>query len=69
MPVARMARLRGALAFLHGGEHIAHYLSLTISAGLTASDLLNQPIYHPTLLEGLKAPLRKICEASGPTPP
>lgn len=62
-------RLRGAFVFLHGGEHIAHYLSLAISMGMTASNMLDQPIYHPTLLEGLKAPLRKICEASGPTPP
>lgn len=43
-------------------EHIGHFFALAIGAGMTAADLLDQPIYHPTLEEGLRGALAEICE-------
>lgn len=54
-------RLTGAVLFGPGAEHMAHLLVQAISHGITASDMLAQPFYHPTLEEGLKTALRDIC--------
>ncbi len=62
-------RLFGAALCLPGGEHLAHELAWAISGGLTASQMLDLPFYHPTLEEGLKPALRQICkQVSAPTP-
>lgn len=53
--------LTGALLFSPGAEHLAHLLVQAISNGTTASQLLAQPFYHPTLEEGLKTALQEIC--------
>ncbi|KKB10162.1 dihydrolipoamide dehydrogenase [Devosia chinhatensis] len=54
-------RLLGAILFCPGAEHMAHLFVAAISAGLTASQMLSHPFYHPTLEEGLKPALREIC--------
>ncbi len=56
-------RLTGADLFCPGADHMGHLLALAISCGLTATDLLEMPIYHPTVEEGLKPALREICAA------
>ena len=56
--------LVGATLFAPGMDHIAHLLAWAIERGETASSMLQLPIYHPTFEEGLKAALRKICEAT-----
>jgi len=55
-------RILAATLCIPEAEHIGHYFALAIGAGMTAADLLNQPIYHPTLEEGLRAALAEICE-------
>ncbi|SMQ85459.1 dihydrolipoamide dehydrogenase [Devosia lucknowensis] len=54
-------RLTGALLFCPGAEHMAHLLVQAVAHGITASEMLSQPFYHPTLEEGLKPALREIC--------
>lgn len=54
-------RLTGAVLFCPGAEHLAHLLVHAISHGISASDMLAQPFYHPTLEEGLRTALRAIC--------
>jgi dihydrolipoamide dehydrogenase len=62
-------KLTGAALCIPGGEHIAQQLAWAIAAGLTATQLLDRPFYHPTLEEGLKAALRQICrQVSTPVP-
>ena len=62
-------KLTGAALCIPGGEHIAQQLAWAIAAGLTATQMLNRPFYHPTLEEGLKAALRQICrQVSTPVP-
>ncbi|KAB2540848.1 dihydrolipoamide dehydrogenase [Salipiger aestuarii] len=56
-------RLTGADLFCPGADHMGHLLALAIGRGLSATDLLALPIYHPTLEEGLKPALRDICKA------
>lgn len=56
-------RLTGALLFCPGAEHMAHLLVQAVSQGMTASQMLAQPFYHPTLEEGLKPALRDICKS------
>ena len=52
---AEDGRLLGAAMCVPGGEHIGHLLAWSIEKGLTVSDLLAFPWYHPTLEEGLQA--------------
>jgi dihydrolipoamide dehydrogenase len=56
------AVLKGAALFCPGADHLGHLLAWQINSGVTASELLDQPFYHPTLEEGLKPALRRICE-------
>ncbi|MEM7689317.1 MAG: dihydrolipoyl dehydrogenase [Pseudomonadota bacterium] len=56
--------LIGAALCVPGGEHLAHMLAWAIESEATASDLLNMPIYHPTLEEGLEGALREICSGT-----
>ena len=51
------------------GEHLAHILAWSMQQGVTASQMLNMPFYHPTIEEGLKQALRKICKATPATIP
>ena len=43
-------------------EHLAHYLSLAIENKLTVTDLLQSPIYHPTIEESLRSALRSLAK-------
>ena len=62
-------RLVGATMTGPGVEHSAHLLAWAIQLGLTASEVLDLPFYHPTFEEGLKPALRSICkEANAPFP-
>lgn len=57
-------RLIGADLIAPGGEHLAHMLAWAIQRGLTATELLELPFYHPTIEEGLKQALRTICRST-----
>lgn len=57
-------RLIGADLIAPAGEHLAHMLAWAVQGGLTATQLLNMPFYHPTVEEGLKQALRTICAAT-----
>jgi dihydrolipoamide dehydrogenase len=59
----RRGKLIAATIVTPAGEHLAHLLAWAIQQGLTASDLLKLPFYHPSYEEGLKPALRAICEA------
>ena len=54
-------RLVGAELCAPGGEHLAHLLAWAVQCGMSASDVLEMPFYHPTLEEGLQSALRQIC--------
>jgi len=54
-------RLLGATMTGPGVEHTAHLIAWAIQNGLTATEMLDCPIYHPTYEEGLKPALRAIC--------
>lgn len=43
-------------------EHLGHLLAWVIQLGLSASDVVNLPFYHPVLEEALKAPLGRIAK-------
>lgn len=55
-------RILSATLCMPDGEHVAHYFALAIGQGMTAAQLLDQPIYHPTLEEGLRKALSQICQ-------
>lgn len=57
-------RLIGADLVAPAGDHLAHIITWAIQNGVTASRLLEMPYYHPTIEEGLKPALRKICAAT-----
>lgn len=61
--------LTGAELFAPGADHMAHVLLLAIMRGETAASLLDLPLYHPTLEEGLKPALREICAAASTPQP
>lgn len=58
------AVLKGAALFCPGADHLGHLLAWQINARASASQVLDQPFYHPTLEEGLKPALRQICAQS-----
>lgn len=40
------------------GEHLAHLMAWSLQQGLTVSEMLGMPFYHPTVEEGLRDALR-----------
>lgn len=52
--------LLGAEIFGRGAEHMAHTLVLAIEHGMSASEMLQMPVYHPTLEEVMKGALTKL---------
>jgi len=52
----------GAELCAPGGEHLAHVLALAIERGLTVTELLRTPLYHPTLEEGLRTALHQLSD-------
>lgn len=50
-------------------EHLAHLLAWCIGSGLTVSEILALPFYHPVLEEGLRTALRDLNRALRMGPP
>ncbi len=52
-------------------ENIAHLLAWSVQSGLTVSEMLARPFYHPVLEEGVRTALRVLNRAleMGPEPP
>jgi dihydrolipoamide dehydrogenase len=57
--------ITGAVLLGPAMDHIAHLFAWAIGRGETAAGMLELPVYHPTFEEGLKPPLRQICESVG----
>jgi len=54
------AILRGAALIGPEAEHLGHILASVMQRGLTADQVLDLPLYHPTLEEGVQGALRRI---------
>lgn len=54
--------LLGGEMIAPGGEHLGHILAWAIEQGLTASELLKMPFYHPVLEEGMRTAIRDLSE-------
>ena len=61
-------QLLGAEMIGPAAEHLAHLLAWSIEGKLTVTEILERPIYHPTIEEGLRTALRKLSAALGRTP-
>lgn len=57
----RDGRLTGASFCAPDASHLAHLIAWAIEAELTVAKILEMPLYHPTLEEGLKPALRALC--------
>jgi dihydrolipoamide dehydrogenase len=55
----RSGVLLGADIFGRGAEHMAHTLALALEHGLTITEILQMPVYHPSLEEVMKEALTK----------
>lgn len=53
-------RLLGAEMVAPEGEHLGHLLTLAIDRELTVAELLQAPVYHPVIEEGLRSALRAL---------
>ena len=53
-------KILGAEMCAPAAEHLAHLLALAIERGLTVSEMLAMPFYHPVLEEGLRGALRHL---------
>jgi len=58
-------RLLGAEIMAPRGEHMAHLLSWSLAAGITARQALAMPFYHPVVEEGLRTALRDLASKVG----
>jgi dihydrolipoamide dehydrogenase len=56
-------RFLGAEMIGPRAEHIAHLLAWSLQSGLTVSDMLERPFYHPVLEEGVRTALRTLNHA------
>ncbi len=61
----RDGALTGASLCAPEAGHLAHLIAWAIEAGLTAGQILDMPLYHPTFEEGLKPALRELCSKTG----
>jgi dihydrolipoamide dehydrogenase len=43
-------------------EHLAHLLAYAVADGLTARDVIERPIYHPTVEEALTTALTDLAQ-------
>lgn len=62
-------RLLGAELMAPAGEHMAHLLSWAIGSGLTATDALTLPFYHPVPEEALRSAFGRIVRQTGISAP
>jgi dihydrolipoamide dehydrogenase len=58
-------QLTGATLMAPAADHMGHMLMVAVAHGLTAAQVLNMPIYHPVLEEGLRRALSKIAHGTG----
>ncbi|KPQ10417.1 MAG: dihydrolipoamide dehydrogenase [Rhodobacteraceae bacterium HLUCCA09] len=65
----RTGRFLGAEMVGPGAEHLAHLLAWALASGLTVAEMLDRPLYHPVLEEGLRTALRDLNAAMGEGPP
>lgn len=55
----RDGRLLGAQMFAPQAEHLAHVLALAVQRRMRVSEMLEMPVYHPVLEEGMRTALRR----------
>ncbi len=53
-------RLLGAEMIGPAAEHLVHLLAWSIQQGMTVSQVLDMPFYHPVIEEGLRTALREL---------
>jgi len=53
-------RFLGAEMLAPGAEHLAHLLAWALQAGMTVAQMLEMPIYHPVIEEGLRTALHEL---------
>jgi dihydrolipoamide dehydrogenase len=58
----RSGRLLGAEMIGPRAEHLAHLLAWACQAGMTVTQMLEMPFYHPVIEEGLRTALRDLNE-------
>ena len=58
--VAARDQLLGAELLGPSVEHTAHLLAWAIQAGVTVSEALRMPFYHPVVEEGIRTALRDL---------
>jgi len=63
-------RFMGAEMFGPAAEHIGHLLAWSVQQGLTVSQMLDMPFYHPVIEEGLRSALYDLNHElkAGPKP-
>lgn len=57
-------RLLGAEMLAPAAEHLAHILAYAVGDGLSAQAMLDRPVYHPTIEEGLGGALSSIAQTA-----
>lgn len=55
----KSGRILGAEMYAPQAEHLAHLLALAIERRMRVSEMLDMPIYHPVLEEGMRTALRR----------
>ncbi len=53
-------RFLGAEMIGPAAEHLAHLLAWSVQSGLTVSEMLERPFYHPVIEEGVRSALRSL---------
>lgn len=63
----REGRILGAELVAPDAEHLLHLLGWSIQQGLTVNQILQMPLYHPTVEEGLRSALQEVRRELGQT--
>jgi len=53
-------RFLGAEMLAPAGEHLSHLLAWALQNGMTVAQMLEMPLYHPVIEEGLRTGLRDL---------
>lgn len=64
----RDGKLLGAEMIAPEGEHLAHMLAWVIQMEMTVFEVLQMPVYHPVLEEGMRTALRSLARQVKKTP-
>lgn len=59
----RSGRILGAEMFAPQAEHLAHLLALAVQRQMRVAEMLEMPVYHPVLEEGLRTALRRTLKS------